>query len=306
MATWIWVIIGPGNRLLPNGAEPLPVKILTDFSKGCLLLLFVLNVIYCNRVLFIQALKRCVTTVTSHWGRWRLKSPASRLFTQPFIQAQIKENIKTPCHWTLCREFTDDRWIPAHMASNAENVFIWWRHHVLKWYSCPFCETLSALLIICDGIPVVMGELSSPPRASNASFGDFFVVNLHTLLNEKFSCRWFETPWRSCDIITMRVENPTSRDKVWKIYHIVNRKERLDWVPQVMLRLEMLQGTVVVYHSFLHSRQTVISHLFGRYLTTGRGFRRIDGFSIFDKVISDITTHALNERRLDITWGHFY
>ena len=29
----------------------------------------------------------------------RLKSPASRVFTQPFIQAQIKENIKAPRHW---------------------------------------------------------------------------------------------------------------------------------------------------------------------------------------------------------------
>ena len=34
------------------------------------------------------------------------------LFTQPFIQAQIKENIKAPRHWPLCGEFTGDRWIP--------------------------------------------------------------------------------------------------------------------------------------------------------------------------------------------------
>ena len=33
-------------------------------------------------------------------------------FTQPFIQAQIKENIKAPRHWTLWGEFTGDRWIP--------------------------------------------------------------------------------------------------------------------------------------------------------------------------------------------------
>ena len=33
-----------------------------------------------------------------------LKSPASRLFTQPFIQAQIKENIKAPRHWPLWGE----------------------------------------------------------------------------------------------------------------------------------------------------------------------------------------------------------
>ena len=50
--------------------------------------------------------------VTSKWTRWRLKSPASPLFTQPFIQAQIKENIKAPSHWPLGGEFTGDRWIP--------------------------------------------------------------------------------------------------------------------------------------------------------------------------------------------------
>ena len=36
-----------------------------------------------------------------------------------------KENIKAPRHWPLC----GDRWIPRTMASNAENVSIWWRHH---------------------------------------------------------------------------------------------------------------------------------------------------------------------------------
>ena len=40
--------------------------------------------------------------------------PASRLFTQSFIH--IKEDIKAG-------EF------PAQMASNAENVSVWWRHH---------------------------------------------------------------------------------------------------------------------------------------------------------------------------------
>ena len=48
----------------------------------------------------------------SQWARWRHKSPASRLFTQPFIRAQIKVNIRAPRHWPLCGEFTGDRWIP--------------------------------------------------------------------------------------------------------------------------------------------------------------------------------------------------
>ena len=38
-------------------------------------------------------------------------------------------NIQAPRHWPLCGEFTSDRWTPAQMASNAENVSIWWRHH---------------------------------------------------------------------------------------------------------------------------------------------------------------------------------
>ena len=52
------------------------------------------------------------------WGnplQWRhnerndvSKTPALRLFSQPFIQAQIK----VPRHWPLCGEFTGDRWIP--------------------------------------------------------------------------------------------------------------------------------------------------------------------------------------------------
>ena len=48
----------------------------------------------------------------SYWARWRLKSPASWLFTQPFIQAQIKENIKAARYWPLWGEFTSDRRIP--------------------------------------------------------------------------------------------------------------------------------------------------------------------------------------------------
>ena len=53
------------------------------------------------------------------------------MFTQSFIQTQIKENIKAPRHWPLCGEFTGTGEIPAQRASYAENVSIWWRHHVL-------------------------------------------------------------------------------------------------------------------------------------------------------------------------------
>ena len=45
--------------------------------------------------------KFCVITVKSQWAQLRLKLPASQLFAQPYVHAQIKENIKAPRHWTL-------------------------------------------------------------------------------------------------------------------------------------------------------------------------------------------------------------
>ena len=56
------------------------------------------------------------------------KLPASPFFTKPFVQAQIKENIKG--NWAFWAEFTGDRWIPLTKSSNAENVSIWRRLHV--------------------------------------------------------------------------------------------------------------------------------------------------------------------------------
>ena len=63
-------------------------------------------------------------TMTSLWPRLRLESPASWLFTQPFIQTHIKENIKAPRQWPLCGEFTGTGEFPAQRASYAENVSI--------------------------------------------------------------------------------------------------------------------------------------------------------------------------------------
>ena len=51
------------------------------------------------------------------------------LYTQPFVQAQIKENNKAPRHWPLCRNSPVTGEFPAQKASSAENAYIWWRHH---------------------------------------------------------------------------------------------------------------------------------------------------------------------------------
>ena len=70
-------------------------------------------------------------TVTSWWGRWRLKSPASPLFTPPFIQWRSKKTCTSKlCVTSLCVGNSPETGeFPAQMASSAENVSIWWRHH---------------------------------------------------------------------------------------------------------------------------------------------------------------------------------
>ena len=69
--------------------------------------------------MIMSAMASQITSLTIVW----------KCLAQPFIQAQIKENIKAPRHWPLCGEFTGE--FHAQMASNA----IWWRHHVFTTIS---------------------------------------------------------------------------------------------------------------------------------------------------------------------------
>ena len=73
-------------------------------------------------------------------SRWRPKSPAPGLFTQPFIQAQIKEKIKAPRHWPLCGDVTGDRWIPRTNGQYREKCF-----HLMT-SSCDSLKPLTHLL----------------------------------------------------------------------------------------------------------------------------------------------------------------
>ena len=60
------------------------------------------------------------------------QSPFSSLFTQPFIQAQIKENINVRVTGLYAGNSPMTGVFPEKMASNAENVSISWRHHVYE------------------------------------------------------------------------------------------------------------------------------------------------------------------------------
>ena len=86
------------------------------FAWDCILLHGFWNftvLVYTFTLRHMMAKTSQIITLTSQWLRWRLKSPAWRLFTQPFIQTQIRENIKAPRHWPLCGEFTVTGEFPA-------------------------------------------------------------------------------------------------------------------------------------------------------------------------------------------------
>ena len=69
-------------------------------------------------------------------ARWRLKSPASPLLTQPFNQVQIKENIKAPRHCPLARGI--HRWPvnSPHKWPVTQKMFPW-DDVIMDEASCP-------------------------------------------------------------------------------------------------------------------------------------------------------------------------
>ena len=80
--------------------------------------------------------------VTSYWARWLFQSPASWLFTQPFIQAQITSQKTSKLRVTgLCEGnspvTSDPPPPPPAWTSNAEDVSYWWRHHVKTFHEFP-------------------------------------------------------------------------------------------------------------------------------------------------------------------------
>ena len=82
--------------------------IITDTlcGKKCLFLILMYMARYHEMIkpIYQVSIIKCNKTKqmhTSQWAWWCLKSPASRLFTQPFIRVHIKVNIIAPRHWPL-------------------------------------------------------------------------------------------------------------------------------------------------------------------------------------------------------------
>ena len=92
VGTYANIKYAPANDLVPTGTvehytdgyEP-HLDMRKNNARGLRFVVFCCSFANCIKVLHIR--------VTSWWARWRLKSPASRFFTQPLVQAQINEKM---------------------------------------------------------------------------------------------------------------------------------------------------------------------------------------------------------------------
>ena len=118
--------------------------------------------------------------------QWRHNGSDSVSNHQPhdcLLNRLFKENIKAPRHRPVCGNSPGTDEFPAQMASYAENVSIWWRHHgyrshlqevvlnILKSYSCILILNMADCLrhFTRPGIGGVKSISSDPRRLFSVS-----------------------------------------------------------------------------------------------------------------------------------------
>ena len=87
-------------------------------------------------LLFSLYANRICSLAIFHYGDVIISTIASYITSLTIVYSNVywgadQRNIKAPRHWPLCGEFTGTGEFPAQRTSNAENVSIWWRHHVI-------------------------------------------------------------------------------------------------------------------------------------------------------------------------------
>ena len=83
---------------------------------------------YCGYLSRVSILR--VIRVTSQWVRWRLKSSVWPFLLNRLFRCRSQKTSKLRVTGLCEGNSTVTSEIPAQRASNAENVSIWWRHHV--------------------------------------------------------------------------------------------------------------------------------------------------------------------------------
>ena len=137
-------------------------------------------------------------TITSWWARWRLKSPASQVFTQPFLSGtdQRKHQSSASLAFAVTGEF------PTRRASNAESVSTWWCHHVnLRWREQSFAMEIRTCLFKIVHIIVADGLVTQGVNARSSNCIDLVLHEYSGFRTERFT--WFDISSHSCRVIVL-------------------------------------------------------------------------------------------------------
>ena len=171
---------------------------------------------------------KCITVKLS-WARWRLKSPASRWFAQPFVLAQLKRKRQGSASLACVRGIHQSPVNSRHKGPVTRKMFplddviMWTAYNSLRiWtdtknnrdqcYPVPQVpsfprgrhqmETFSALLAVCAGNSPVTGEFPAQ-RPVTRSLDVCFDLRPNKRLSKQSWGWWFETPsrplWRHCN-----------------------------------------------------------------------------------------------------------
>ena len=93
-------------------------------------------------------------------------------------------------------------------SNNVNNGCLWQRSHHM--------ETRSALLTICMGNPTVTGVI--PNIGPGQRLHILFDGSLNKLVQKLWRFQWFHTPWRSCDVTVMIIDQhyPSPRPRIFR------------------------------------------------------------------------------------------
>ena len=160
----------------------------------------------------------------------------------PFIQTQVKENIKAPRHWPLCGEFTGDRWIPHTKGQLHGKCF---------QLMTSSCSTILVLWTNGHRFPLHFVEGQQMQSFMFSSF-----LRPIKLLNAQSNCQWFEMPWSSCDTTVVPCCTICNNHTVFVFRHSTILSPY--WTEKVMARYTLPTSARVSNKSW----NSAVSHIF--------------------------------------------
>ena len=110
-----------------------------------------------GRQMTAQLISRGTYSAPLQWRQWRLKSPEPQLFAQLFVGADQRKHQSSASLAFMSGSHRSPLDFPSQRVSIAENVSIWWGHHVTV-------ESEFAMIPACKCRHLPLSEELSDPR----------------------------------------------------------------------------------------------------------------------------------------------